>query len=171
MNLALPRFVSTRNLALAATAAALSLAAFTLASIDSVIDRGFARAFATLDGDPHRLGPDLAASQSPIAGSKDLLLTRLAPQPATPSHGFARLGERITMAVDGARPLELEVIAIADIAAAAAPGDDTTAASRLVMVTCREVTDGGRPGRTIRYIVDADDALPGQASGHPARAL
>ncbi len=169
MSSATPRLLSARSLGFAAVTSVMAVAALALSSGEALVDRSFETAFATAGRtvETSRSGP---RETTPATSGQDLWLTRHDGRQTFPHQASSRIGERITMSVDGGPPVELEVVAVTDIATPIAAASDVTAGSRLVMMTCREV---GREtgGRVVRMILDGDEPLPGMAANGPSRAL
>ena len=171
MTHAAPRAIGLKSLALAGTATAAGLAVLVWSSSDRLIDRGFERAFAAGGSTGGGTAPPSERAAATLVEQGGLWLTRGEPHAMPAAQGLARVGERITMAVDGGQPLELEVMAVTELSAALATTDHGPAASRLVMVTAREVAGQDRSGRIVRVIVEADEPMPAATRAAPARAL
>ena len=161
-----PRFLSARTLGFAAATSLLAVVALAVSSGDALVDHGFETAFAAAG---RTTGPTIADASSGQP-SQDLWLTGHDGTPASAHVTSSRIGERITMAVDGGPPVELEVIAVAEIATPMPALSGGTSASRLVMVTCRE-TGRESGGRIVRVILDGNEPLPGRTATGPSRAL
>lgn len=160
-----PRLLGNRTLGLAAASSVIAIAALAFSSGASLVDRSFETAFAAAGQTPVAgVGGDTIVSQAPA----DLWLTGHAGSPPAASNLQSRIGERITMAVDGGPPVELEVIAVSELATPLAAAG--SASPRLVMVTCRE-TGRDTGARTVRLILDGDEPLPGASPSGPARTL
>lgn len=143
-----------------ATGCALGVAALALPSSDALVEQAFMRSF----GDA--ASAQSAAAEEPASPAPNIWLTRAEEPPLQP--GTAAIGGRISMALDGGRSIELEVVAIAELQPQA---NGTADGERLVMVTCREVAVAGDTGRLIRLIVDADAPLTGVTARAAPRAL
>lgn len=171
MTFARPRLLGVRTLAISAVSSIVAVAVLALSSGDALVNRSFETAFAaTSPTAPITLttGSEGAATKP----SSDLWLTRHDGTPVDNSKSHARIGERITMAIDGGQPVELEVIAVTEITTPIIATSGT--ASRLVMVTCREIgREAGKEAsaRIVRVILDSDEPLSGFAAAGPARAL
>ncbi len=166
----LPRLITGRALLGVAAASVLGLTGLVVTSTDALLDRSFARAFASASGASKAAIATSRRALEPAAGDEGFWLTRHEPQPMQNGHGFSKVGDRITMAVEGGRALEFEVISVSEFALPLAAVELGATRSRQVMVTCREVGDSDRPGRVVRLIVDADEPLQTGGQG-TARAL
>jgi hypothetical protein len=164
------RTLSGRALAAASGGALLALTALAVGSGSALIGHSFDRALLSASVQP-TTAPTLATGATAAAGEAGLWLTRT-DQPAAPSaQGLARVGERITITVEGGRQLDLEVVALSELSGVPGAADQTPS-PRLVMMTAREMHEGERPARTFRVIVEADDALASTTSTtQPARTL
>lgn len=172
MSPTLPRLITGRSLSVAVTAIALGMVGLALVSTDALLDRGFARAMANANGSLEAAGAAQRGGHPPTLDDNGLWLTRLEPQSPALGLGHAKIGQRLTLAVDGGRSQELEVVSIAEFSVAPATVDFGASTAPLVLVTCREVVEGERPGRLVRMIVEADgQPLPNPSGVPPARAL
>jgi len=172
MTLGMPRLIAGRTLLLASTASFLGLATLAFTSTDAMIDRSFQQAFA-IAGDATVPVPAVAAAQAPnpLNGSEGFWLSRHEqPNVNLPGQGAIKVGDRITMAVEAGRPAHLEVVSIAEPPVGFSTVN-TASSPRLVIVTCREISNGHKAGKTIRFIVEGDELPAHLTADAPARTL
>jgi hypothetical protein len=146
---------------------ALGLAALALPSSTAVIEQAFVRTLGEAPGLPVAQVADEVVGGKPRPG--DLWLTR-ADGSTIPSTAAAAIGDRISLALDAGGAIDLEVVAIAELAPPAG-GLTASGSERLVLVTAREIGAAQGTPRLVRLIVDADTPLSGAAARPADRAL
>ncbi len=139
-------------------------ATLTLGTGDAVVERGFERALAAMadnpDGDRRRA--------LTVAGTEQFWLTNVVHEPAPVVQQYVTVGDRVTIGSgDGARVLS--VVDVREVDSKIIPVAQTEAPARMLLVTCREP---GRPdSRPVRFVIEADDTLPGLTKVKVPRTL
>ena len=160
-------------------ARAIAVAGFTAVAVVSValwqtdllVTRGFGKA---LEGARPTLSfqPTARSGQTQaVAGDEGYWLTRAEVESPTPFAKPLALGDRITIAGRDGRAHQLEIVDLkavgSTIPVAAGSGH---AQPRLLIVTCRTVSEAGGPVQgQVRFIVEADAVDPGTVA--PAKTL
>lgn len=150
--------------ALGLAAAGLGFAALTLGNGDAVVERGFQRAFANMDGNitPNR-GP-----LPVVAGSEEFWLTHLVHD----AGGGAvtkpvAVGDRITINSSGGERV-LHVVTVDKLDSQVLP-ISSERPTPLLLVTCRDPANS--ESRPVRFLMEAGDELPALSSAKAARTL
>ena len=140
----------------------LGAAAMTIGNGDAVVERGFQRAFANLEGTSDR-GKPLPV----VAGSEEFWLTHLVHNagPATPK--LVAVGDRITIN-SGGRERVLSVVTVDKLDSQVLPVSSERP-TPLLLVTC---SDAAEPqARPVRFLIEAGEDLPAMSSAKAARTL
>ncbi len=142
-------------------AAGLGAAAVTLGNGEAVVERGFKRAIANMDGQS-------AIRPLPVvAGSEEFWLTHVVHDAAfTPTKPVA-VGDRITIN-SGRSERVLSVVTIDKLDSQVLPASSERPAP-LLLVTCRDETNP--QARPVRFLIEAGDELPALSSAKAARTL
>ncbi|MBC7831371.1 MAG: hypothetical protein H7Y62_05065 [Hyphomicrobium sp.] len=142
----------------------LGAAAMTIGNGDAVVERGFQRAFANLDGPADR-GKPLPV----VAGSEEFWLTHLVHNagPATATPKLVAVGDRITIN-SGGRERVLSVVTVDKLDSQVLPVSSERP-TPLLLVTCRD--DAQPQARPVRFLIEAGDDLPAMSSAKAARTL
>jgi hypothetical protein len=143
-------------------AVGLGAAAVTLGNGDAVVERGFKRAIADMDGE--------SASRKPmpvIAGSEEFWLTHLVHDAGAVSNKPVTVGDRITISSNG-RDRVLNVVTVDKLDSQVLP-ISSERPTPLLLVTCRDEADP--QSRPVRFLIEAGDELPALSSAKAARTL
>ena len=149
--------------ALGLAAAGLGFAALTLGNGDAVVERGFQRAFANMDGSatPNK------ARLPVVAGSEEFWLTHLVHDAGGAVTKPVAVGDRITINSSG-RERVLHVVTVDKLDSQVLP-ISSERPTPLLLVTCR---DPANPeSRPVRFLMEAGDEFPALSSAKAARAL
>jgi nucleotide-binding universal stress UspA family protein len=140
----------------------LGSAAMTFGNGEAVVERGFERAFANLDGKP------VARETTPVvAGSEEFWLTHLVHDGSPATAKPVAIGDRITIS-SGGRDRVLHVVDIDRIDSQVMPVSSERSGP-LLLVTCR---DASQPqARPIRFLIEAGDEIPALSQVRAARTL
>lgn len=140
----------------------LGAAAMTIGNGDAVVERGFQRAFAKLDGSVERSKP-----LPVVAGSEEFWLTHLVHDagPATPK--LVGVGDRITIN-SGGRERVLSVVTVDKLDSQLLPVSSAPP-TPLLLVTCRDASEP--QARPVRFLIEAGDGTPAMSSAKAARTL
>lgn len=140
--------------ALALAFASLGGATLSFGPGDAVVERGFERAFAELadSSDGH-----LAPAQT-ISGTEHFWLTNVAHVPEPVVQQPVTVGDRITIG-SGDRARVLNVVDVREVDNKIIPVSHGETPARVLLVTCRE--PGHPEARPVRFVIEADDTLPG----------
>jgi hypothetical protein len=148
--------------ALGIVAASVGIAAMTLGSSDTVVERGFERALASRAEQPNT---KIAAPA--VAGSEQFWLTHVVHDASSPITKPVAVGDRVTITSAG-REQVLHVVTIDKLDPQIIP-ISSERPTRLLLVTCRD--QANPESRPVRFLIEADDALPTLSSAKAARAL
>lgn len=143
-------------------AAGLGAAAMTLGNGEAVVERGFQRAIADMDGK--------AAPGKPlpvIAGSEEFWLTHLVHDASPAVSKPVAVGDRITITSNG-RERVLNVVTVDKLDSQVLP-ISSERPTPLLLVTCRD--EGDPHSRPVRFLIEAGDELPALSSVKAARTL
>jgi hypothetical protein len=143
-------------------AVGLGAAAMTLGNGDAVVERGFKRAFADMDGK--------AAPGKPlpvVAGSEEFWLTHLVHDDGPAITKPVGVGDRITISSNG-RERVLNVVTVDKLDSQVLP-ISSERPTPLLLVTCRDVSEP--EARPVRFLIEAGDELPALSSAKAARVL
>jgi hypothetical protein len=143
-------------------AVGLSAAAVTLGNGEAVVERGFKRAIADMDGK--------AAAGKPlpvIAGSEEFWLTHLVHDANPTAVKPVAVGDRITITSNG-RERVLNVVTVDKLDSQVLPISSERPLP-LLLVTCRDESDPH--SRPVRLLLEAGDELPALSSAKAARTL
>jgi hypothetical protein len=134
----------------------------TLGNGDAVVERGFKRAIADMDGD--------VGSRKPmpvIAGSEEFWLTHLVHDATGTATKPVTVGDRITISSNG-RDRVLNVVTVDKLDSQVLP-ISSERPTPLLLVTCRDTADP--QSRPVRFLIEAGDELPVLSSVKTPRAL
>ena len=148
--------------ALGLVAAGVGIAAMTLGSSDTVVERGFERALASRAEQPG----DTRIAAPAISGSEQFWLTHVV-HDGTPFAKPVAVGDRVTI-TSGGRERILHVVTVDKLDQKIVP-ISSERPTRLLLVTCRDQADPD--SRPVRFLIEADDQLPVLSSAKAARAL
>jgi hypothetical protein len=148
--------------ALGLVAAGVGIAATTLGSSDTVVERGFARALASRAEQP----ADTRIAAPAVSGSEQFWLTHVV-HDGTPFTKPVAVGDRVTI-TSGGRERILHVVTVDKLDQKIVP-ISSEHPTRLLLVTCRDQADPD--SRPVRFLIEADDQLPVLSSAKAARAL
>jgi len=143
-------------------AVGLGAAAMTLGNGDAVVERGFERAFANMDGN--------AAPGKPlpvVAGSEEFWLTHLVHDAGGTITKPVAVGDRITINSNG-RDRVLHVVTVDKLDSQVLP-ISSERPTPLLLVTCRDAAEP--EARPVRFLIEAGDELPVLSSAKAARTL
>jgi hypothetical protein len=143
-------------------AVGLGAAAMTLGNGDAVVERGFERAFANMDGN--------AAPGKPlpvVAGSEEFWLTHLVHDAGGGITKPVAVGDRITINSNG-RDRVLHVVTVDKLDSQVLP-ISSERPTPLLLVTCRDAAEP--EARPVRFLIEAGDELPLLSSAKAARTL
>lgn len=143
-------------------AVGLGAAAVTLGNGDAVVERGFKRAIADMDGQ--------AASRKPmpvVAGSEEFWLTHLVHDASGAATKPVTVGDRITISSNG-RDRVLNVVTVDKLDSQVLP-ISSERPTPLLLVTCRDEADP--QSRPVRFLIEAGDEFPALSSAKAARTL
>jgi hypothetical protein len=147
---------------LAFAAAGLGAAAMTLGNGDAVVERGFKRAFADLDGKAVP-GKPLPV----VAGSEEFWLTHLVHDAGPAITKPVAVGDRITINSNG-RDRVLSVVTVDKLDSQVLP-ISSERRTPLLLVTCRDAAEP--EARPVRFLVEAGEDLPALSPAKSARTL
>ena len=149
--------------ALGLATAGLGVAALTLGNGDAVVERGFQRAFANMDGKT-----TLDKARLPVvAGSEEFWLTHLVHDAGGAITKPVAVGDSITINSSG-RERVLHVVTVDKLDSQVLP-ISSERPTPLLLVTCR---DPANPeSRPVRFLMEAGDEFPALSSAKAARAL
>jgi hypothetical protein len=147
---------------LAFAAAGLGAAAMTLGNGDAVVERGFQRAFADLDGKAVP-GKPLPV----VAGSEEFWLTHLVHDAGPAITKPVAVGDRITINSNG-RDRVLSVVTVDKLDSQVLP-ISSERPTPLLLVTCRDAAEP--EARPVRFLIEAGEDLPALSSAKSARTL
>jgi hypothetical protein len=147
---------------LAFAAAGLGAAAMTLGNGDAVVERGFQRAFADLDGKAVP-GKPLPV----VAGSEEFWLTHLVHDAGPAITKPVAVGDRITINSNG-RDRVLSVVTVDKLDSQVLP-ISSERRTPFLLVTCRDAAEP--EARPVRFLVEAGEDLPALSSAKSARTL
>jgi hypothetical protein len=152
---------------LSLAAVGLVAAAYGLGGSDAVVERGFARALASLDGSAAQAqGADLLTTPG-----EQLRISRVAHDgtrdAAKPFAKPVAIGDRITIA-SGGRERKLHVVKIDQLDSSIVPASSANPAP-LLLVTCSD--DSNPKARPVRFLIEADETLPTLSVTAAARTL
>jgi hypothetical protein len=155
----------TKNLPVAVlglSAVGLAGAAVTLGNGEAVVERGFQRAIAGLDGAAaeHKVLPV-------VSGSEEFWLTHLVHNTGAPVAKPVSVGDRITIASNGTERV-LGVVSV-DRLDSQVMQISSERPTPLLLVTCRDVANPD--ARPIRFVVEAGEEFPALSSAKVARTL
>jgi len=143
-------------------AVGLGAAAVTLGNGDAVVERGFKRAFADMDGKATP-GKPLPV----VAGSEEFWLTHLVHDAGPAITKPVGVGDRITINSNG-RERVLNVVTVDKLDSQVLP-ISSERPTPLLLVTCRDVSEP--EARPVRFLIEAGDELPALSSAKAARIL
>lgn len=155
-----------RNLPVAVlglSAVGLGAAALTLGNGEAVVERGFQRAIANMDGttgQQHKVLPV-------VAGSEDFWLTHVVHDAGATATKPVAVGDRITIASGGAERV-LNVVTVDRLDSQVLP-ISSERPTPLLLITCRD--EGNPQARPVRFLIEAGDELPALSSAKVARTL
>jgi len=149
--------------ALGIVAAGVGIAATTLGSSDKVVERGFERALASRAEQPSttKIAPPA------IAGSEQFWLAHVVHDTSPPFTKPVAVGDRVTI-TSGGHEQVLHVVTVDKLDSQIVP-ISSERPTRLLLVTCRD--QANPDSRPVRFLIEADDALPALSSAKAARAL
>jgi hypothetical protein len=152
---------------LSLAAVGLLAAAYSFGGSDAVVERGFERAFASLDGlATQTKGADLITTTG-----LQLRISRVAHDGARDAaKAFAKpvaIGDRITIA-SGGRERALHVVKVDQLDSSIVPASSANPAP-LLLVTCSD--DSNPKARPVRFLIEADETLPTLSVTAAARTL
>ena len=154
------RLTNLPVLALGIVAAGVGIAAMTLGSSETVVERGFARALASRAEVP--AGIQIAAPA--VAGSEQFWLSHVVHDAGAKP---VAVGDRVTI-TSGGRERVLYVMTVDKLDRQIVP-ISSERPTRLLLVTCRD--QANPESRPVRFLIEADDELPVLSSAKAARAL
>jgi hypothetical protein len=143
-------------------AAGLGTAAVTLGNGEAVVERGFKRAIADMDG-----GATPGKPLPVVAGSEEFWLTHLVHDANLTGTKPVAVGDRITI-TSGGRERVLNVVTVDKLDSQVLP-ISSERPNPLLLVTCRE--PGDPQSRPVRFLIEAGDELPALSSAKAARTL
>ena len=149
--------------ALGIVAIGVGTAGMTLGSSDTVVERGFERALASRAEQPNTM--KIAAPA--VAGSEQFWLTHVVHDASAPFTKPVAVGDRVTIS-SGGHDQVLHVVTVDKLDSQLIP-ISSERPTRLLLVTCRD--QASPESRPVRFLIEADDALPTLASPKAARAL
>ena len=161
------RFYRLTNLPVAAlgvAAVGVGAAALSFGNGDAVVERGFERALATMAD-----GSDGNKRTAPaIAGSEQFWLTHVVHDPSAPLLTKpVAVGDRITISSGGRdRVLHVATIDKLDSSLVLASSEQP---ARMLLVTCRDPANPD--AKPVRFLIEADEAIPALSSARTARTL
>jgi len=144
------------------SAVGLGAAAVALGNGEAVVERGFQRAIADMDGK--------AAPRRPlpvIAGSEEFWLTHVVHDAGGIASKPVAVGDRITIASNGTQRV-LNVVNIDRLDSNVLP-ISSERPMPLLLVTCRD--EANPHNRPVRFLIEAGDELPALSSAKTARTL
>jgi hypothetical protein len=151
---------------LSLAAVGLLAAAYSFGGSDAVVERGFERAFASLDQVTQAKGADLITTTG-----LQLRISRVAHDGARDAaKAFAKpvaIGDRITIA-SGGRERALHVVKVDQLDSSIVPASSANPAP-LLLVTCSD--DSNPKSRPVRFLIEADETLPTLSTTTAARTL
>ena len=149
--------------ALGIVAAGVGIAAMTLGSSDTVVERGFERALASRAEQPS----STKIATPAVAGSEQFWLTHVVHDASAPFTKPVAVGDRVTI-TSGGREQVLHVVTVDKLDPQIIPISSERPA-RLLLVTCRD--QANPESRPVRFLIEADEPLPTLSSAKAARAL
>jgi hypothetical protein len=154
----------TKNLPVAVlglSAVGLGAAAVTIGNGEAVVERGFQRAIAGLDGTtPGKVTPV-------VSGSEEFWLTHLVHDAATTAAKPVAVGDRITISSNGTERV-LGVVSV-DRLDSQVMQISSERHAPLLLVTCRDVANPD--ARPVRFVVEAGEEFPALSSAKVGRTL
>jgi len=157
------RLTNLPVLALGIVAAGVGIAAMTLGSSETVVERGFARALSSRAEVPASI--QIAAPA--VAGSEQFWLSHVVHDAGAPFAKPVAVGDRVTI-TSGGRERVLYVMTVDKLDRQIVP-ISSERPTRLLLVTCRD--QANPESRPVRFLIEADDELPVLSSAKAARAL
>ncbi len=149
--------------ALGVATAALGTAALTLGNGDMVVEHGFERALASMpDHASQAKGADLV-----IGSGQQLRVTPTVHEAGAMFLKPVTVGDRITI-TSGGRERILHVVKVDRLDSSIVPSS-TAHPPPLLLVTCRD--DASASAHPVRFLIEADEALPALSSATAARTL
>jgi hypothetical protein len=140
-----------------------------LARTDLLLSRGFGDALdASRPSLSFATAPSKDRAQGIAAGDEGYWLTRAEVESPTPFAKPLSVGDRITIAGQDGRQRQLEVVDLKAIGGQSARTEHN-GHPRLLLVTCRVTGEVDRAESLVRFIVEAEPAVP--AAPAPAKAL
>jgi hypothetical protein len=160
------RFYGLTNLPVAAlgvAAVGVGVAALSFGNGDAVVERGFQRALASMDGS------DGTKRTAPaISGSEQFWLTHVVHDASAAVFSKpVAVGDRITIS-SGGHDRVLDVVTIDKLDSALVLASSERPA-RLLLVTCRDQSNPD--AKPVRFLLEADDEIPALSSLRTARTL
>jgi hypothetical protein len=140
----------------------LGAGAMTIGNGDAVVESGFQRAFAKLDGTADR-GKPLPV----VAGSEEFWLTHLVHDAGQATPKLVAVGDRITIN-SGGRERVLSVVTVDKLDSQVLPVSSERP-TPLLLVTCRDAAEP--QARPVRFLIEAGEGLPAMSSAKAARTL
>ncbi len=160
------RFYGLTNLPVAAlgvAAVGVGAAALSFGNGDAVVERGFERALATMDG-----SEATKRTAAAISGSEQFWLTHVVHDASAPIFSKpVAVGDRITIS-SGGQDRVLDVVTIDKLDSALVLASSERPA-RLLLVTCRDQSNPD--AKPVRFLLEADDEIPALSSLRTARTL
>lgn len=144
------------------SAVGLGAAAITLGNGEAVVERGFQRAIANMDGTTAQ-----RKVLPVIAGSEDFWLTHVVHDAGATATKPVAVGDRITIASGGAERV-LNVVTVDRLDSEVLP-ISSERPTPLLLITCRD--EGNPQARPVRFLIEAGDELPALSSAKAARTL
>ncbi len=163
--MALHRLTNLPVAALGVAAVGVGTAALTLGNGDAVVERGFERALASMAD-----RSDATRSKAPaVAGSEQFWLSHARHDGSSAAllTKPVAVGDSITIS-SGGHDRVLNVVTIDKLDSSLLLTSSERPA-RLLLVTCRDQADP--EARPVRFLMEADDALPALSSAKTARTL
>jgi len=145
------------------SAIGLTAAAVTIGNGEAVVERGFKRAIADMDGDATS-----RRARPVVAGSEEFWLTHVvhdANGPATTKP--VTVGDRITISSGGTQRV-LSVVTVDRLDSQVLP-ISSERPTPLLLVTCRD--EANPQSRPVRFLVEAGEELPALSSAKTPRTL
>lgn len=144
------------------SAVGLGAAAIALGNGEAVVERGFQRAIANMDGKPSG-----QKGFPVVAGSEEFWLTHVVHDAGAPAAKPVAVGDRITIASNGAQRV-LNVVTVDKLDSQVLP-ISSERPTPLLLVTCRD--EANPQARPVRFLIEAGDELPALSSAKAARTL
>ncbi len=144
------------------SAVGLGAAAIALGNGEAVVERGFKRAIANMDG----AAPEQKVLPV-VAGSEDFWLTHVVHDAAAGTTKPVSAGDRITIASTGLQRVP-KVVTVDRLDSQVLP-ISSERPTPLLLVTCRD--EANPQARPVRFLIEAGDELPALSSAKAARTL